>query len=206
MEGFTILAYEFACTALPAFAVFVMADLLRRSDESRVKSPSIMLGAAFSTYIFALFYFTGAGTLYDAMRFGLDLNPAQINATPFAGFASDVEGHVLNIALFVPLGAFAFAFSGGRPTLLPAALTAVVATAAIEVSQLLNSRVTDVDDLVMNVAGALIGYALCRVLWRGKRSEGRSSICPMALMLAVAFVFRFLLYNEMGLAKILLGV
>jgi glycopeptide antibiotics resistance protein len=205
MEDLILLAYEVACTALPAFVVFLVARQIRTNDMCGAKPHSIALGLTFSVYLLALFHLTGAGTLYDVMLFRLDFNPAQINAAPFAGFTSDVEGHTLNIALFVPLGVFAVAFSRHEGSFLPVITMSLAVSAAIEVSQLLNSRVTDIDDLIMNAAGALIGYALCRALGRKTPSEKRSGFSLMTMMLVSAFAFRFLLYNEMGLAKVLFG-
>ena len=46
---------------------------------------------------------------------------------------------------------------------LPVAAMTLVTSLAIEVSQLLNSRVTDVDDLLMNVVGA---YRRLSVVWQ----------------------------------------
>ncbi|HBT95229.1 MAG TPA: hypothetical protein DEB24_03600 [Coriobacteriia bacterium] len=36
----------------------------------------------------------------------------------------------------------------------------------IELSQLLNNRLTDIDDLIINTVGALIGFLLCRIVVR----------------------------------------
>ena len=205
MERALLFIYEFACTALPAFLAFMAIRHLRASDEVYENSPSVMLGAAFAVYLFALFHFTGAGTLHDAARFGFDFNPTQMNLVPFEGFQDDVEGHVLNTALFVPLGVFAYAFSWRRYSILPVAIMAATTSLAIEISQLLNSRVTDVDDLLMNIIGALAGFAVCRVLDRRKRLDGKPALRIATMMLVAAFAARFFLYDEMGLAKVLFG-
>ena len=205
MESVILYIYELGCTAIPAFLAFVLIRRFRVSDESCGKTPSIALGATFAVYLFALLHFTGAGTIHDVMRFGLDLNPAQINLVPFREFQEDVGGHVLNVILFVPLGVFAHAFSCRRPALLPASMMATATSLAIEISQLLNSRVTDIDDLLMNIIGALVGYAVCRVLPRRGRPDREPRLGIAAAMLAIAFATRFFLYDEMGLAKVLFG-
>lgn len=159
MEYLVIYACELACTAIPAFIAFLAYGRLRRRNQSSAAS-SVALAAVFSAYLFALLHFTGAGTLHDAMRFGVDFNPHLLSLVPFAGFFRDIEGHVLNVLLFVPLGLLVPMVSGARPGALRMALMAAATSVAIEASQLLNSRVTDVDDLLMNVIGALLGYRL----------------------------------------------
>lgn len=82
---------------------------------------------------------------------------------------------------------------------------AVATSVAIEVSQLLNSRVTDVDDLLMNIIGALLGYGLLTLVSQTRKersNEGPGIILP-TVMIVAAFLGRFLLYDEMGLAKLL---
>lgn len=158
-------------------------------------------------YLFALAHFTGTGTLYDAMRFGVDFNPHQLSLVPFVGFFGDIEGHVLNVLLFVPLGLLVPMVSGTRPGTVRIASMAATASLAIEASQLLNSRATDVDDLLMNVIGALLGYGLarCTSQVREWHSDEEYGVVLPAVMIVAAFLGRLLLYDEMGLAKALFG-
>ena len=107
--------------------------------------------------------------------------------------------------LFVPLGLLGPMLSGGYLKALPMATTAIATSLAIEFSQLLSSRVTDIGDLLMNVIGVLIGCAIFQVLFRRRRDDGRLGILVMVSMLAAAFAVRFLLFDEMGLAKALFG-
>lgn len=204
MEFLALYVYEFAFTAVPAFIVYLIS---RRLLCSRLKAgaPSAALAAIFSVYLFALLHLTGAGTLHDAMRFGLDPNPHQMNLIPFANFAEDIEGHLLNVLLFIPLGLIVPLLSENWPKALSVAATAILASLVIEVSQLLNSRVTDVDDLCMNIAGALVGYAICLALFRRQCDDERPSTLVVALMLTSAFIARFVLFDEIGLAKVLFG-
>ena len=204
MEYLAIYVCELACTAIPAFIAFLAYGRLRRRNRSSGAS-SVALAAVFSAYLFALFHFTGAGTLHDAMRFGMDFNPHQLSLVPFTGFLGDIEGHVLNVLLFVPLGLLVPMVSGTRPDALRMALMAVATSVAIEVSQLLNSRVTDVDDLLMNIIGALLGYGLLTLVSQTRKersNEGPGIILP-TVMIVAAFLGRLLLYDEMGLAKLL---
>ena len=165
-----------------------------------------MLAITFVVYLFALFHFTGAGTLHDALRFGVDFNPHQANWLPLLGFFGDVEGHLLNILLFVPLGILVPMLSGRSLGVLHMILMASVTSGIIEASQLLNSRVTDIDDLLMNVFGALMGYWLfCRIKPRGSEHSCKKHGISLSVAMIAAFFGRFFLYDEMGLAKMLFG-
>ena len=55
------------------------------------------------------------------------------------------------------------------------------------------------------VIGDTIGYAIVEVLFRRRNDDREPSILVVALMLAAAFAARFLLFDEMGLAKMLFG-
>ena len=204
VENLVLYICELASSALPAFIAFLIARRFCSWRGGCEEAPSLALGAAFSVYLFALLHVTGAGTLHDAMRFGVELNPSQMNLIPFAGFVEDVGGHVLNILLFVPLGAFVFLFSGKSLATLPAVTIAATVSVAIEISQLLNSRVVDIDDLLMNVVGLLVGYVASAAVCK-RPSDGESGLCIAMAMTAVAFAARFFVYDEMGIAKVLFG-
>lgn len=207
MEYFALYGYEFACTAAPAFIAYLVFQRLGRRGRQYAGVSSVVLAVVFSVYLFGLMHFTGMGTLHDAMRFGFDVGPYQTSWIPFANLFGDIEGHALNVLLFVPLGLIAPMFSGVRTKALPTVIMAVVTSVAIEISQLLNSRITDVDDPLMNMLGALVGYGIFKLL----ASKRKGDLCEgpgfalVAVMIASAFLGRFLLFDEMGLAKVLFG-
>ena len=90
------------------------------------------------------------------------------NLIPFRTFASDSWSVMIllgNIIMFLPLGFF--------PALLwntvswgKALRSGLCITLFIEVWQLLVGRSFDVDDLLLNTLGVLLGYLLCRLLCR----------------------------------------
>jgi glycopeptide antibiotics resistance protein len=75
-----------------------------------------------------------------------------------------------NIAAFVPLGVFIGALRPGRHSWRRAFVTGLAVSVVIELSQLGLSllmgfpyRVADVDDVITNVAGTLVGYGAFRI-------------------------------------------
>lgn len=83
-----------------------------------------------------------------------------VNLIPLVNMAEDFRNAMLNILLFVPLGFFLpilwEQFRKIRKTL----GFGLCMTLTIEILQLFTFRATDVNDLLTNLAGTLIGYAL----------------------------------------------
>ncbi|NFH31516.1 VanZ family protein, partial [Clostridium sporogenes] len=78
----------------------------------------------------------------------------------------------------------------------------------IEITQLLNNRSTDIDDLILNTIGGLIGYGIYKMFVCVMKSEPESYDCckwEPIIYIVVMFMGRFLLFNEFGFAKLLYG-
>ncbi len=93
-----------------------------------------------------------------------DLN---VNLIPFLDMLPDFKNACLNVLLFTPFGAF-------LPVLWPdfrswkcTALAGLTASCMIEAAQIFTYRTTDINDLITNTLGAVIGY------WLAKRLTGR---------------------------------
>ncbi|MEI5911615.1 VanZ family protein [Bacillus albus] len=122
-----------------------------------------------SVYVF-LFYLslvykvTQIATVWDISRYETWIRVNQINLTLFDTAGSTT--YLLNIVLFMPLGFL-------LPTIWPqfrkmknTVCAGFFFSSAIELNQLLNNRITDIDDLFTNTLGAIIGYLLYSVLFK----------------------------------------
>lgn len=206
METYIILAYQFAAVLLPCVVVYA---LLRGRGKhvggaATGRLPLVVLLAA---YFCAVFYLTGSGTLYDLLRRGLELGHANINWLPFSHDISPV-GYALNVVLFLPLGFLLPVIWPCMRSLGRVALSGLSVSLLIELSQLLNPRSSDVDDLLMNTLGAVLGYLAFRVLAGLLRRDAKRTPAGKgapALYIAALFLGNFLLYNEMGIAGLLYG-
>ena len=80
-----------------------------------------------------------------------------------------------NVIAFIPFGYFLPRLFKYRIQFLKAVLVSFDLSLAIEIIQLL-SRVGsfDVDDLILNTLGGIIGYILCAIVWRERRKHPRS--------------------------------
>lgn len=115
----------------------------------------------------------GAAVLSHTMlpfELGRDGQPWHVwlNLTPFVDAADDPIGIVLNVALFVPLGfllpliAPTRSTSGALGIGLAVSLSIEIVQFAADLT-ISTGRVADIDDLVGNTAGAVLGYAVLRL-------------------------------------------
>ena len=207
MNDLLLKGYDCLSVMLPFFITFVILSLVYKHKKiSHTKWRSLEL-AIFIMYIFAVFYFTGVGTLFDLQRYGIQLNNGQINLLPFSN-GIDIVAYFLNVLLFVPFGFFLPFIWPNINKLKYTVLSGFSFSLLIELSQLFNNRRADVDDLIMNTLGTLIGYLLFSIFIRAtKRKVNPVTYLkyePAIYILAI-FLGHFFMYNEFGLAKILYG-
>ena len=138
--------YEILSSSLLFFAV-LLYEQQRHKDLSYVYIGVLLL---FAAYIIGVFYVAGTGTLYDVLLYKLEMRPEQIHIFPFWGII-DWSAYLLNVLLFVPFGMFAPLIWKNRNRLLPVLYSAFSFSLLIELSQLLNNRRCDIDDLLLNL-------------------------------------------------------
>ena len=173
---------------LLAFTVIALAIAWRgRRSGAPMVSTLLLIGTcAWATALVALTLFPLPLPPYDAVG-GVRASP-WIEPVPLrtigraieAGWSSpEARTLVGNVAAFVPLGILAPTLSGrarswARIVLLGLAVSLAVETAQLALSLVMGFpwRVFDVDDLLLNTLGAVLGYALWRlgfaILRRGR--------------------------------------
>ena len=196
--------YEILTVLLPAF-ITIWAFRLQYSDKGLKENRGhIICLMIFAVYMIGVFHFTGAGTIFDIWHYGMEFHEERINLIPFSDPNIDYVGYGLNVVLFLPLGfllPLAWpAFNKVRYALVSGMLISLL----VEISQLLNFRSTDIDDLILNTAGAVLGFFLSFVMKRDKavREYGKWEIVVYVLAI---FAGHFFLYNELGMAGLLYG-
>ena len=133
-----------------------------------------------------------------------------LNLIPFQDFsARNMEGMVLNAIMFAPLGFLLPAYferyrHWGR-TLAAGFLTSLT----VELIQLFTFRATDVDDLIMNTLGTLVGFLLAKLVlrrrtavYRGKKDWLELVIVNGIVLLAIVFIRYPLMEAMLKLLKI----
>lgn len=116
-----------------------------------------------------------------------------INLVPFAYMFSDYGNSLLNILLFVPLGFFLpVLWKRFRPFLLTT-LFGLCFSLFIELLQLFTLRATDVNDLMTNTVGTILGWCLGRLVLRlfpSMRPSWKTK--ELAVVFGVTFAVMFL--------------
>lgn len=196
--------YEFLSSLLPfLLSWFLLSNLDRRLRPSAGSRGFVLL---FAVYITGVYHFTGAGTLYEGLRF-LPATHINFNLIPFS-HTIDPGGYVLNVVLFVPLGLLVPFLWGRADRFLSVLGIGAGFSLFLELSQLLNARASDVDDLILNTAGAVLGFAAYRLLAFAARSRVQPGDLPLSLLalcIFIPYLGRFFLYDAMGLARLLYG-
>lgn len=152
------------------FPVFVILEifvcLYYRGKGVRVTKRFILAYQLFFCLLAAMLTVTGAGGVNDIGRYGGEIiRLDEINLIPLVQWGlSDIEGLVLNIVLFVPFGVMAPLLWSEGASFVNTALSGFLFSLFIEVSQLLNWRATDIDDLIMNTLGTVLGYGVFRLI------------------------------------------
>ena len=106
-----------------------------------------------------------------------DVSIGGMNLIPFKeifryNFGSDLffENVIGNMALFIPYGIFIAKVFKDCKVIYPLFLS-FIASLAIELTQLSIGRVFDVDDVILNVIGAVVGYDLYKLFTKIKKED-----------------------------------
>ncbi|WP_010243062.1 VanZ family protein [Acetivibrio cellulolyticus] len=127
--------------------------------------------AALTGYLAYLFYLT-----FFSSYFGRDFTRREIKFLPFVTIihfftSSDVNSFIVNIfgniAAFVPMGFLLPIVVSRVNNLKRVALAAFFASLFIEITQYIGwVGTSDVDDLILNVLGGVLGYGIYRMIRR----------------------------------------
>ena len=141
--------------AMAALVLIPLFYLLNKSIHNKNRTAWYCLMAIYLSGVYALVGLPTVGYI----RFD-----ANINLVPFAYLFSDLTNSLLNVALFIPLGI-------GLPLLwkrfrnpVRTVFFGLLVSAAIEFLQLFTLRATDINDLMTNTLGTLIGWIIGRIL------------------------------------------
>lgn len=175
--------------------LFLLRDILFRSPR---KAP---LYFCLGLYLTAVYTLVGFPTLPYVKYLSFQPN---INWIPLSGLAKDLPNILMNIVLFLPLGFLLPLcqrdFRNGKSTL----GFGFRLSLGIECMQLFLGRATDINDLLANTLGTLLGYLLARVFLPASGATARGKTDVLTLN-ATTLLTLFLLqpYPAATLEKIL---
>lgn len=115
----------------------------------------------FLIYLFLCLITEGIESVWDIGRYGSIIRKEEINFIPFS--SEGMMTYILNIIMFIPLGFLLPLIWKNMRKLKTVVVTSLVYSFSIEICQLFNRRNTDIDDLLMNVLGAIIGFFIYKI-------------------------------------------
>ena len=126
----------------------------------KISIPQIAVVYIFCLALILVLAITGTP---DIRHRGVD---ATINFIPLVDIFTNFYQYMLNILLFVPIGFLLPALWRPFQKWLFTFIAGFVFSLSIEISQLFGSRITDIDDVLMNTAGTIAGYILFLLIKR----------------------------------------
>ncbi|MEC3015674.1 VanZ family protein [Bacillus cereus] len=118
----------------------------------------------FLFYLSLVYRVTQIATVWDISRYETWIRVSQINLTLFDTAGSTT--YLLNIVLFMPLGFLLPTIWSQFRKMKNTVCAGFFFSLAIELNQLLNNRITDIDDVFTNTLGAIVEYVIYRVLFK----------------------------------------
>lgn len=119
-----------------------------------------MVYCIFSFYLVAVYALVGLPSItYIRLNF-------KMNCIPFLGMIGDFRNSLLNVALFVPLGMMLPLIWKSFRARSNTVLFGFGMSLLIELLQIFTYRATDVNDLITNVGGTLLGFFAAKLLLR----------------------------------------
>ena len=195
MQNMIFVLYPLFCILLPCM-LYVLIQT--KGFHRRTNFIHMIWGFIFLYYVYLVLETTGIGTIWEIGLYpGMKLQE-EINLIPFRDGIS--LSMILNVVRFMPLGFLLPLLWKEYQSLVRTAIIGFCFSCGIEFCQLFNRRVSDVDDLLMNTLGAILGWLIWIVFSRithlkyGRRNQGFGGK-EGAVYLALSLVGQFFLYN-----------
>ncbi len=193
--------YEFLSQFLPFLG---MLFWLKRTKK--YETAYYIFTVLFALYVLCVFHVTGAGTIYELLDWRFRGLAERVNLIPFSR-EIDPVGYGLNVVMCMPFGFLVPLIWKALAKTGPMLLVGLSFSLLIELSQMLNIRGTDVDDLIMNTIGAYLGFLLYKAWNRVTKGRFQSDAAPGELGAYVLAIYlgRCFLYNALGLIRLWYG-
>ena len=195
MQNMIFVLYPLFCILLPCM-LYVLIQT--KGFHRRTNFIHMIWVLIFLYYVYLVLETTGIGTIWEIGLYpGMKLQE-EINLIPFRDGIS--LSMILNVVMFMPLGFLLPLLWKEYQSLVRTAIIGFCFSCGIEFCQLFNRRVSDVDDLLMNTLGAILGWLIWIVFSRithlkyGRRNQGFGGK-EGAVYLALSLVGQFFLYN-----------
>ena len=152
--------YALLCIIVPC-SLYQLIICKRQNKKQENKAIHFVWVYIFLLYIYLTFSVAGIGSIWDIGHYDTIIRLEEINLLPFQ--SEGIMTYVLNIIMFLPLGFLIPLIWKRYRNPLKIFMIGFGFSLSIELCQLFNRRNTDIDDLMMNTLGALVGYCCWKV-------------------------------------------
>ena len=112
----------------------------------------------FTLYLTAMCFLVGVPSV-TGIKIGWSYN-----FIPFYGMLNDITNSYLNVLLFIPLGIFVPCLWPEYRSMMKTVGLGLMTSLGIEILQIFTFRATDINDVITNVAGTMIGYLIGKLI------------------------------------------
>lgn len=187
--------YPVLCILVPCIVYQIILVLKAYRFKKKIPIRHFVWTYIFIFYIYMVLSVTGIGSIWDIGKYDSIIRMNEINLTLFQ---SDRFNYVANIIMFIPLGFLLPLIWRKCKNIIITTFIGAGFSLFIEIGQLFNHRVTDIDDLIMNTLGAIIGFCIWKVFSKifkqSKEDNGLTSKEAIAY-LSLSIIGMFFLYN-----------
>ena len=169
-----------AVVLVPLFLVLHVTVLGRNFKKS-------LLYCVFCLYLAAVFSLVGIPNVTDIRP---ELN---MNLVPLVNIPFELKVSLLNVMLFLPFGFFLPILWENFRKMVPVACFGFGLSLTIELLQMLTYRLTDVNDLITNTLGAVVGFLLAKAV-AGRYGAVSKSRGGAYALCALSFLVMFLIH------------
>ena len=189
--------YPILCIIIPSIIYQVIFIKSKKNDEKMNKKHLVWV-YVFLIYLFLCLTTAGIGSVWDIGRYGSIIRTEEINFIPFS--SEGIMTYILNIIMFMPLGFLLPLIWKNMRKLKTVVVTSLGYSFFIEICQLFNRRNTDIDDLLMNVVGAVIGFFVYKTLMKLIKRKNKNEDFSLSknepiVYLTLSILGTFFLYN-----------
>ena len=172
----TALSYVYPVLCVFGPCIVYQLILYRKGTQSEtLHKGNLVWRYIFILYVYMVIEIVGIGTVWEIGKYGEVIRFDEINLMPFQ--SEGLFTYVTNGIMFMPLG-FLLPLLWGKYRAIPRTIaTGFLFSLSIEIGQLFNRRQTDIDDILMNVLGTVLGFCLWLLfnkLFRTKPRELRA--------------------------------
>lgn len=190
-----IYIYPVLCVFVPC-VIYQMILYKRRDKYEKITKGNLVWRYIFILYLYMVMNVVGIGSIWEFGKYGSIIRLDEINLIPFQseGFLT----YILNIIMFMPLGFLLPLTWKKYRKLSKTVIAGFVFSLSIELCQLFNRRQTDIDDVLMNVLGTILGFGIWFIF--NKLFKTRDKYINMLMddpliYLLLSVLGIFLLYN-----------